>query len=152
MSKKLTTDPGLNVPNQSSRHGPTTFFDSSKESIPQEPLSETEQWDEVGDLVSPSQLEEVNQEATEALKDPNLVEWDGPNDPENPMNFSRTKKWTMTLTTGLITFVVTFASSIFSTATVETARLFHVSTEVTTLGTSLFVAVNFFSRFHEVES
>jgi hypothetical protein len=41
-----------------------------------------------------------------------------------------------------MTFVITFASSIFSTANVETARLSHASTAVTTLGTSLFVAVN----------
>jgi DHA1 family multidrug resistance protein-like MFS transporter len=39
----------------------------------------------------------------------------------------------------LICFTVTFASSVFSNATVPTAKLFHVSTEVTTLGTSLFV-------------
>jgi hypothetical protein len=142
LEKSISSDLGFASPGRLSSHEPTAFLVSSKESIPQEPLSETEQWDEVGDLVSPGQLGEVNQEAAAALKDPNLVEWDGPKDPEDPMNFSLSKKWTITMTTGLMTFVITFASSIFSTASVETARLFHVSTEVTTLGTSLFVAVN----------
>jgi len=64
------------------------------------------------------------------------------NPKKNPMNFNLSKKWTITMTTGLMTFVITFASSIFSTTTVETARLFKVSTEVTTLGTSLFVIVS----------
>lgn len=39
----------------------------------------------------------------------------------------------------MITFCITFASSVFSTATFVAAREFHVSTEVMTLGTSLFV-------------
>ncbi|KAI9734518.1 MAG: Citrinin biosynthesis cluster MFS transporter mrr1 [Cirrosporium novae-zelandiae] len=73
-------------------------------------------------------------------KDPNLVVWDGPHDKENPMNFTMTKKWVITLTLGFMTFVITFASSVFSTATVVTAEQFHVSTEVMVLGTSLIVA------------
>jgi len=40
---------------------------------------------------------------------------------------------------GLMTVSVTFASSVFSTATRVTARKFHVSEEVMVLGTSLFV-------------
>ena len=30
-------------------------------------------------------------------KDPNLVTWDGPNDPENPQNWSKGYKCTMTI-------------------------------------------------------
>lgn len=72
-------------------------------------------------------------------KDPNLIEWDGPDDPGNPMNWPRRKKWIVTMVLGTMTFVVTFASSVFSTATFPTAKEYGVSTEVTTLGTSLFV-------------
>lgn len=75
----------------------------------------------------------------EPPKDPNLIVWDGPNDPENPMNWPVSKKWIVTLSLGFMTFCVTFASSVFSNATVATAIEFGVSTEVTTLGTSLFV-------------
>ncbi|KAH0353619.1 MFS general substrate transporter, partial [Aureobasidium melanogenum] len=72
-------------------------------------------------------------------KDPNLVDWDGPDDPGNPMNFPEWKKWTITIVAGLMTFSVTFASSVFSTATTPTSQLFGVSEEVMILGTSLFV-------------
>lgn len=74
-----------------------------------------------------------------APKDLNLVEWDGPNDPENPQNFSKLRKWVITLTMSSMTMWITFASSVFSTATRVTAAEFGMSTEVTILGTSLVV-------------
>ncbi|KAJ5709784.1 hypothetical protein N7493_010075 [Penicillium malachiteum] len=70
-------------------------------------------------------------------KDPNLVEWNGPDDPENPQNFSVLKKWIITVTMAMLTVWITFSSSIFSTATTATAKEFNVSSEVMTLGTSL---------------
>ncbi|XMA18131.1 hypothetical protein WAI453_010922 [Rhynchosporium graminicola] len=69
----------------------------------------------------------------------NIVNWDGPNDPENPMNFPRSKKWTITLVTALMTLCVSFASSVFSTATEVTAKKWDVSLEVMILGVSLYV-------------
>jgi len=74
-------------------------------------------------------------------KDPNLVDWDGPDDPENPMNWPVSKKWTVTISFAFMTFCITFASSVFSTATQVTAQLYGVSNEVMILGTSLFVLV-----------
>jgi DHA1 family multidrug resistance protein-like MFS transporter len=41
-----------------------------------------------------------------------------------------------------LTFVVTFASSVFSTALVPTEREFHISQEAATLGTSIYVLVS----------
>lgn len=75
----------------------------------------------------------------EEEKDPNLIEWDGPDDPENPQNWSVGYKWFVTIMLGMTTFVITFASSVFSTATQPTAKQFGVSNEVMVLGTSLFV-------------
>jgi hypothetical protein len=72
--------------------------------------------------------------------DPNLIEWDGPDDPENPMNFSVSKKWILTGVMGSLTWIITFASSVFSTATLVVAEEYNVSIEVAVLGTSLFVA------------
>ncbi len=83
--------------------------------------------------------EESKKKKKKEEKDPNLIEWDGPDDPENPMNWAPRKKWIVTVMLGIMTFCVTFASSVFSNATVPVAELYHVSTEVTTLGTSLFV-------------
>lgn len=58
---------------------------------------------------------------------------------ENPRNFSAVRKWIITVMLGIMTFAVTFASSVFSTATIATAKEFNVSGEVMVLGTSLFV-------------
>lgn len=44
-----------------------------------------------------SDKKEENDGKDEEEKDPNLVEFDGPDDPKNPQNFSKTKKWVITL-------------------------------------------------------
>lgn len=75
-----------------------------------------------------------NSKDEEEAKDPNLVEWDGPDDKDNPQNFPQWRKWLITATTGMMTFVVTFASSVFSTATSATSMEFGVSPEVMVLG------------------
>ncbi|KAI9723539.1 MAG: hypothetical protein M1828_004135 [Chrysothrix sp. TS-e1954] len=74
----------------------------------------------------------------EHIPDPNLVVFKE-NDPDNPRNWSKAKRWLITANMGAISFVVTFASTVFSTATQVTAEEYHVSNVVTTLGTSLFV-------------
>jgi hypothetical protein len=76
-----------------------------------------------------------------ACADPvtHIVGWDGPDDPQNPMNFSRSRKWTITMVTAFITLTVSFASSVFSTAKTVTAKEFGASLEVMILGVSLYV-------------
>lgn len=71
--------------------------------------------------------------------DNNVVGWDGPNDPQNPHNWKKSKKYTVTVFYSSMTFCITFASSVFSTATTVTAQKYGVSDEVMTLGTSVFV-------------
>lgn len=65
----------------------------------------------------------------------------GPDDPQNPQNWPKSKKYLVTVLYSLLTFTLTFSSSIFSTATEATSKEFGVSTEVMTLGTSLIVLV-----------
>ena len=80
-------------------------------------------------------------------KDEKILEtWDGPDDPQNPVNWPLRRKYTTTVLYSTMTFCLTFASSVFSTATIETSKLFNVSTEVMTLGTSLFVIVSSLNR------
>jgi hypothetical protein len=50
---------------------------------------------------------------------------------------------------GLMTFVCTFESSVFSTAIVATSKEFGVSTEVMTLGVSLYVLVRGYALFNK---
>lgn len=78
--------------------------------------------------------------ANAPAKDPNIVDWNGPGDSDNPQNWPKWRKWIITCASCMMAAAVTFASSIFSTASVATSEEFHVSTEVTTLGTSLFLA------------
>lgn len=79
------------------------------------------------------------EDGEEEEKDPNVVDWDGEDDPENPMNWKPWRKWSIAIIFGLMTFVVTFASSVFSSATTVTATEFGVSQEVMILGVALFV-------------
>ena len=71
-----------------------------------------------------------------------VEEFDGPNDPENPMNWPLRTKYLTTVLYSTLTFCITFSSSVFSTATMVTSQKFGVSTEVMTLGTSLVVIVS----------
>jgi hypothetical protein len=75
-------------------------------------------------------------------RDPNLVHWDGPDDPDNPMNWSKPLKWYITMMMSFLTFCITFSSSIFSQATLVTAEEFGVSQDVTTLATTLVLVVS----------
>jgi hypothetical protein len=68
-----------------------------------------------------------------------IVSWDGPSDPENPKNWSPLRKWLIVTTTCLMTFCVTFSSSVFSATVAVTAEEFNTSSEVMVLGISLFV-------------
>ncbi|KAJ0426713.1 major facilitator superfamily domain-containing protein [Aspergillus carlsbadensis] len=78
--------------------------------------------------------------ASSADKDPSLVEFEGPDDPLNPQNLPQWKKWLYAHIIGWLSLVVTFATSVFSTATGVTAEEFGVAREVMVLGTALFIA------------
>ncbi|OJJ51540.1 hypothetical protein ASPZODRAFT_127631 [Penicilliopsis zonata CBS 506.65] len=67
------------------------------------------------------------EEQTAELHDPNIVGWEGDEDPANPMNWSATMKWTMTGIVSLITFIVPLASSMFAPGVTQVTEEFHVS-------------------------
>ncbi|KAK9256648.1 major facilitator superfamily domain-containing protein [Lipomyces tetrasporus] len=68
-----------------------------------------------------------------------VVEFTGPDDPIHPHNWSFNKKLYLSVTLSYITFVASFASAIFSSAIGPIDEYFHISTEVATLGISLYV-------------
>jgi hypothetical protein len=41
----------------------------------------------------------------DAFRDPNIVDWDGPDDPENPLNWTKRKKVNATVSIALITLL-----------------------------------------------
>ena len=60
-------------------------------------------------------------------------------DPYNPMNWSKTRKWTITFVVSVSVFLVTFTSAAYSVSSRQVMQEFDVSSEVFTLGLSLFV-------------
>ncbi|KAH9020802.1 MFS general substrate transporter [Lactarius pseudohatsudake] len=71
--------------------------------------------------------------------DPNLVTWDGLDDPANPQNWSFGYKLWLTAVGNLMTFCCTFASSAPSSSTATIADEFHVGREVGNLILTLFL-------------
>ncbi|KAL2864466.1 MFS transporter [Aspergillus lucknowensis] len=112
-------------------------LDEAEKASQHAPSRDLEKEEEALDLESGNDAQHSSEEGTP--KDPNLVEWEGPDDPENPQNMPVWRKWIVTMTMSSMTMWLTFASSVFSTATTVTAKQFNVSTEVMTLATSLVV-------------
>ncbi|KAH7392897.1 MFS multidrug transporter-like protein [Pyrenochaeta sp. MPI-SDFR-AT-0127] len=45
-----------------------------------------------------------------------IVTWDGPNDPQNPLNWSQKRKWVVTILVSLFTFISPFSSTMVTPA------------------------------------
>ncbi|KAF2802402.1 MFS general substrate transporter [Mytilinidion resinicola] len=73
---------------------------------------------------------------TSREKDPNIVDWDGPDDPANPMNWSSAKKLAAIGIVSIISFTYVtngpFASTVISPASADVMKTFHSTNE--TLG------------------
>lgn len=67
-----------------------------------------------------------------------IVDWNGPDDPENPRNFSLRRRVSSTIAVTFLAFVSTLAASIYSPSHDEVSRLFGVSDEVAILPLSLY--------------
>lgn len=68
-----------------------------------------------------------------------LVDWDGDNDPANPLHWPLRRKLWMSFMASFMTFGVSLSSSIFSADVHVTAQVFRVKEEVMVLGVSLYV-------------
>jgi hypothetical protein len=68
-----------------------------------------------------------------------LVSWDGPQDPQNPMNWSPRRKTLIVAALCCISFSASFSSSVFAPAALAVAAEFGVGEEVVILGISLYV-------------
>ncbi|RDX43808.1 MFS polyamine transporter [Lentinus brumalis] len=70
-----------------------------------------------------------------------VVDWEGPDDPQNPKNWSLKKKWAATLIVSAFTFISPVSSSMMAPASEQIAREFGItSSSVIALLTSVFVA------------
>ena len=68
-----------------------------------------------------------------------LVTRTGPQDPQNPMNWSSKRKQAVIAALCCISFSASFSSSVFAPAVLAVAAEFDVSVEVAILGISLYV-------------
>ncbi|RFN54305.1 hypothetical protein FIE12Z_1431 [Fusarium flagelliforme] len=65
-------------------------------------------------------------------RDPNLVTWDSPQDPSNPHNWSRRKKWTSTILVSCFTFISPVSSTMLAPALPDLAVEFKISSDFET--------------------
>jgi DHA1 family multidrug resistance protein-like MFS transporter len=70
---------------------------------------------------------------------PYLVEWDGPNDPDNPKNWSPFKRGFVALSISLLTFSVYIGSAIYTSSEIGLTHEFNISLTKATLGLTLYV-------------
>ncbi|KAF1976987.1 MFS general substrate transporter [Bimuria novae-zelandiae CBS 107.79] len=85
---------------------------------------DVEKGDTAGSISSDEEAADMNEE------DPNVVFWDGPDDPENPLNWRETKKWgTVTLVSG-ITFLTPLASSMFAPGVPQVMATFNSTNDM----------------------
>ncbi|KAJ5171584.1 MFS general substrate transporter [Penicillium coprophilum] len=73
-------------------------------------------------------------------KDPNLVTWNGPDDPENPKNWPTGLKWKNTWTISLFVFISPVSSSMIAPALADLAKSLGMHKEIETyLSLSIFI-------------
>ncbi|SPJ80341.1 related to multidrug resistant protein [Fusarium torulosum] len=65
-------------------------------------------------------------------EDPNLVTWDGPDDPSNPHNWTRHKKWLSTILVSCFTFISPVSSTMLAPALPDLATEFNISSDFET--------------------
>ncbi|KAJ5682167.1 MFS transporter cpaT [Penicillium macrosclerotiorum] len=75
-----------------------------------------------------------------SCRDPNVVDWDGPDDPENPLNWSAKRKMTATISIALITLLTPLGSSMFAPGVNQLAKDFKIaSTELDSFVVSVYL-------------
>ncbi|KAI9001557.1 MFS polyamine transporter [Trametes punicea] len=88
----------------------------------------------------PKAVEEQKDEVT-GPGDILIVNWDGPDDPQNPKNWSYKRKWAATVIVSAFNFITPVSSSMMAPASGQIARQFGVTNStVIALFTSVFVA------------
>ncbi|AJT79034.1 CDN_1a_G0051220.mRNA.1.CDS.1 [Saccharomyces cerevisiae] len=71
--------------------------------------------------------------------DPRDLDWDGPDDPDNPHNWSSLKKWYTTMTSAFLCLVVTMGSSLYVSSVPELVERYHVSQTLALAGLTFYL-------------
>lgn len=137
-------------PSEEKPVNPDTGASSSDEDTNQEPTapslahcrrdspadSSTTTVDHDNDLVNTLSNTKVD---IEKGRNADIVDWYGPDDPDNPQNWSTIKKVWVTFEICLLTFSVYIGSAIYTAGIEDVSRVFGVSRVAATLGLTLFV-------------
>ncbi|KAK2463962.1 hypothetical protein APHAL10511_004013 [Amanita phalloides] len=84
--------------------------------------------------------EAENDDGSHPSSDELIVDWDGPDDPTNPLNWTYRKKWAATIIVSLFTFISPVSSSMVAPASEQIAIQFHItSSALIAMTTSVFV-------------
>jgi multidrug resistance protein len=70
-------------------------------------------------------LSASNEAEEDQARDPNIINWDGPDDPKNPQNWPAAKKWRIVFATSLITLITPIGSSFFAPGVPQVMKAFH---------------------------
>lgn len=63
--------------------------------------------------------------SAEQAEDPNIVDWDGPDDPQNPINFPSSIKWGNIGVLSVLSTLTPLASSMFAPSVPQLMEHFH---------------------------
>ncbi|CEN61252.1 hypothetical protein ASPCAL07914 [Aspergillus calidoustus] len=86
-----------------------------------------------------STAKESNPEQQDELLASIPVTWTGPDDPENPLNWPKTRKWGPTLITSAGGLVTLMSGSMLAPALEDISRDIHAGEEATNMVLSIFV-------------
>ncbi|EMD91144.1 hypothetical protein COCC4DRAFT_39710 [Bipolaris maydis ATCC 48331] len=75
-------------------------------------------------------LSNATQAQEEQERDPNIVDWDGPDDPNNPQNWPMKKKWRIVAALSLVTLITPVGSSFFAPGVPQVMRAFHETSRI----------------------
>ncbi|KAK4162828.1 major facilitator superfamily domain-containing protein [Cladorrhinum sp. PSN259] len=105
MANRSTADLEKGAPN----YDPNSDFEAAT-IVPESERGTTSGKDAPAGDLKGEQIEEEQDEQ----RDPNVVDWDGPNDPENPQNWPMSKKWGNVAVLSILTIITPLGSSMFA--------------------------------------
>jgi hypothetical protein len=127
-------DEAASIASSGSNHA-TKELDLEKQETQELEQPETE-WDAgilaERDFSNDKPSEQLQKEKTreEQARDPNLVTWDGPDDPTNPKNWSIKRKWAATFVVSSFTFISPVSSSMVAPALIVMSKDLNITQEV----------------------
>jgi len=83
-----------------------------------------------GNNIGAVHIDRKSADVSETKINPFIVDWDGPNDPHNPMNWSKGKKTIAIFILSMLTLVTPLASSMFAPGVPSVLKEFSTSSEV----------------------